>query len=80
MQVIGVDPGDLRSSAAAFAKESGVTFPIGLDADSSVMGQQYDFLGPPYAVFIRGDGQIEDIVPSIMTPQRFLEEERLLLR
>lgn len=79
IQVIGVDPLDSPASAAAFARVSGVTFPVGLDADGSVMGSRYDFLGPPYAVFVKADGTISNIKASTMSSATFLATERHLI-
>lgn len=79
IQVVGVDPLDSAGSAQAFAKDSGVTFPVGLDGNGSVMGSQYLFHGPPYAVFIGSDGTITAITASTLSPAAFLSAERRLV-
>lgn len=79
IQVVGVDPLDSAGSARAFAKDNGVTFPVGLDSDGSVIGSKYDFRGPPYAVFIGSNGTITAIKASTLTPDAFLSAERQLI-
>lgn len=79
IQIVGVDPLDSAGSARAFAKDNGVTFPVGLDSDGSVIGSKYDFRGPPYAVFIGSDGTITAIRASTLTPDAFLSAERQLV-
>ena len=79
IQVVGVDPLDSAESARAFVKDSGVTFPVGLDGDGSVMGSKYLFRGPPYAVFIGSDGTITAIKASTLTPAALLSAERQLV-
>jgi len=79
IQVVGVDPLDSAGSARAFAKDSGVTFPVGLDGDGSVTGSKYLFRGPPYAVFIGSDGTITAIKASTLSPAAFLSAERQLV-
>jgi thiol-disulfide isomerase/thioredoxin len=79
IQVVGVDPLDSAGNAEAFVKGSGVTFPVGLDSDASVMGSQYILRGPPYAIFIGSDGKIMAIKASTLTPSEFLSAERQLV-
>ena len=79
IQVLGVDSLDPPSTSEAFVKSAGVTFPVGLDPNSHVIGEQYQFLGPPYAVFVYADGTIMAIRGSSITPGSLVFTERRLL-
>jgi len=79
VQVIGVDSLESAGSAESFVKSSGVTFPVGLDSDATVIAGKYDFRGPPYAVFIEPDGRIAAIKASTLTPSAFVVTEKRLV-
>jgi peroxiredoxin len=79
IQVIGVDSLESAGSAESFVKSSGVTFPVGLDSDASVIAGKYDFRGPPYAVFIEPDGRIAAIKASALSPSVFIATEKQLV-
>jgi thiol-disulfide isomerase/thioredoxin len=76
--VIGVAAND--PSAAAFARSSGVTFPVALDSSLDVTGGRYDFTGLPEAVFVKADGTIDAIHYGAVTPAQLAAGERRLLR
>jgi hypothetical protein len=44
-----------------------------------VHAEQYDFIGPPYAVFIYADGKIMAIHGSAMSPNMFVASETQLV-
>jgi peroxiredoxin len=76
--VIGVAAGD--PNPKAFAKASGVTFPVGLDNSLDVTEGRYAFTGLPEAVFVKGDGTIAHIDYGAITPAQLLRGEQALLR
>jgi thiol-disulfide isomerase/thioredoxin len=80
IHVIGVDSEDSRSSAQAFIKSSGVTFPVAYDPDISITSGAFYFTGDPYAVFVKGDGKIDRIVRGdVLTPSSLVADERALI-
>ncbi|HEY0395875.1 MAG TPA: TlpA disulfide reductase family protein [Candidatus Elarobacter sp.] len=64
--VLGVDQGESAASAAAFAREHGVTFPILLD-EQQQYGRAYTALGLPTSVVIARDGRVIKGVDGPMT-------------
>ncbi len=54
---IGVDGNDDPASGLAFARKSGVAFPVGADADSS-LAPKFTLVGYPGTVFIDASGTI----------------------
>lgn len=80
IQVIGVDPLDSAAAARSFIAESKISFPVGLDQNALVTSQDYEFLGPPYAVFIKGSGRIFEINPSTLTTWQLKKDESALVR
>ncbi len=80
IRVIGVDDLDSSSSAKAFMKSAGVSFPVAYDADASVTSGLFYFDGDPFAVFVGGDGTINKIVRGdVLTPSSFTADERALI-
>jgi peroxiredoxin len=80
VRVLGVDSLDASSSAAAFAKQSGVTFPVAWDPDAHITTDQFSFTGDPYAVFVRADGTIDRIVRgSVLDGPGLTADARALL-
>jgi peroxiredoxin len=75
--LIGVAAGD--PSPAAFARASGVTFPVGLDDDVSVTQGRYAFNAIPEAVFVKADGTIDAIRYGAITPAQLAAGEHRLL-
>jgi len=74
--VVGVDSVDSPSEAAAFARSSGVTFPVGSDGDAQVTSSLYGFTGDPYAVFVSGNGMIVAIHRGPLSVSQFISLER----
>jgi thiol-disulfide isomerase/thioredoxin len=80
IHVVGVDDLDSSSSAKAFIKATGVTFPVAYDPDASVTSGTFYFDGDPFAVFVNGDGTIGRIVRGdVLTPSSFTADERALI-
>jgi thiol-disulfide isomerase/thioredoxin len=80
IRVIGVDSEDSLDSAKSFIKSAGVTFPVAYDPDTTVTSGLFYFRGDPYAVFVKGDGTIQKIVPGAqLTPSSLTADERALL-
>ena len=80
IHVVGVDDLDSSSSAKAFIKSTGVTFPVAYDPDASVTSGTFYFDGDPFAVFVNGDGTIARIVRGdVLTPSSFTADERALI-
>ena len=70
----GVDDNDDPASGLAFARKSGVTFPVGADADSAI-APKYTLVGYPGTVFIDGTGAVTGTVRGPVSPgtlNRFL--------
>jgi hypothetical protein len=80
IQILGVDSLDLAGPAMTFLNSAGVTFPVGFDSNGYVLSSQYRFVGPPYAVFISGNGKITAIHASSMTPGALVSTEKRMLR
>ena len=76
--LIGVAAND--PAPAAFAKSSGITFPVGLDDSYNVTEGEYDFTGLPVAVFVTASGTIDSIHYGAITPAQLAAGERRLLR
>jgi peroxiredoxin len=80
IHVVGVDDLDSSSSAKAFIKSTGVTFPVAYDPDASVTSGTFYFDGDPFAVFVKSDGTIDRIVRGdVLTPSAFTADERALI-
>jgi cytochrome c biogenesis protein CcmG/thiol:disulfide interchange protein DsbE len=61
VRFIGVDDNDAPSSGLAFARKSGVDFPVGRDS-LSLVAPTFDIPGNPATVFIDGNGTIAKTV------------------
>jgi thiol-disulfide isomerase/thioredoxin len=80
IRVIGVDSEDSMSSARSFIHSAGVTFPVAYDPDVSITSGLFAFDGDPYAVFVKGDGTIAEIVRgAVLTPSSLTADERALI-
>jgi thiol-disulfide isomerase/thioredoxin len=66
VRFIGVDDNDAPSSGLAFARKSGVEFPVGRDALSQV-APTFEIPGNPATVFIDGNGTITKTVLGSVT-------------
>jgi thiol-disulfide isomerase/thioredoxin len=58
---VGIDGNDDPASGLAFARSSGVSFPVAVDADSSV-APRYGLVGYPDTVFVDATGHIAGTV------------------
>ena len=63
---VGIDGNDDPSSGLAFARASGVGFPVAIDADSSV-APHYALVGYPDTVFVDATGRIAGTVQGPVT-------------
>jgi peroxiredoxin len=79
IHVIGVDSEDSRSTGLAFLKSRGIGFPVAFDHNIAITSGAFYFQGDPYAVFVKGDGTINAIVPGPLSVARFTAEERRLI-
>jgi thiol-disulfide isomerase/thioredoxin len=61
VRFIGIDDNDAPASGLAFARRSGVDFPVGRDSFSRV-APTFDIPGNPATVFIDGNGNIAQTV------------------
>ncbi|HVC72018.1 MAG TPA: TlpA disulfide reductase family protein [Acidimicrobiales bacterium] len=64
IRFVGVDDNDAPASGLAFARKSGVAFPVGRDALSRV-APTFDIPGNPATVFVDGQGKI---VKTVLGP------------
>jgi thiol-disulfide isomerase/thioredoxin len=78
IRVIGVDSGDLLSNAQSFVASSGVSFPVADDQSLAIISGKFLFEGDPYAVFVNGDGTVDKVVGSRISPAAFTADERAL--
>jgi cytochrome c biogenesis protein CcmG/thiol:disulfide interchange protein DsbE len=77
VRFIGIDDNDTESAGLAFARQSGVTFPVGRDYDS-LTAPQYGIPGNPATVFIDADGKVaEKILGPVSVPTLETEIARL---
>ena len=80
IRVVGVDSEDTVANAKSFIHSAGVTFPVAYDYDTSVTEGLFYFTGDPYAVFVKSDGKIAQIVRGdVLTPSSFTADERALI-
>jgi peroxiredoxin len=80
LSVLGIDTLDTPSTGAAFARSSGVTFPVGSDDDATILSNAFGYLGDPYVVFVKADGIVAVVHPGAMTPASFTAQEERLVR
>lgn len=59
--VLGIDGNDDPTAGLAFARSSGVTFPVGKDSLSAV-APQFDVPGYPATVFVNSAGDVVEVV------------------
>jgi peroxiredoxin len=79
IRVVGVDSEDPLSVARSFVAGSGVTFPVAYDPNVAIMSGKFYFEGDPYAVFVDGDGTIDQVVASAISPAAFRADEQKLI-
>ncbi len=58
VQFVGVDVADPQASAVAFVKKSGLTYPIGTDAEVRVTSGLYGLNGEPNTFFVNASGTV----------------------
>jgi cytochrome c biogenesis protein CcmG/thiol:disulfide interchange protein DsbE len=58
LQFIGVDAGEQHSAATPFIRHSGITYPVGLDADLRVAASVYGLFAEPQTFFIDESGVV----------------------
>jgi peroxiredoxin len=79
VRVVGVDSEDTVGNAKSFIHSSGVTFPVAYDQNVNITSGLFYFTGDPYAVFVRGDGTIAQIVRGdVLTPSSLTADEKAL--
>jgi peroxiredoxin len=71
--ILAVNTGETRDQAAAFAKQLGLTFPILLDQDESLMDQLaiHDY---PTSILVDGNGIIKAVKVGMFSPQTLNQE------
>jgi len=68
VRFIGIDDNDAAASGLAFARASGVDFPVGRDW-LVLVAPRFDVQGNPSTVFIAGDGDVVKTVRGPMTAE-----------
>jgi len=58
VQFVGVDVADTPANAVPFVRSSGITYPVGNDADLKVTSGLYGLNGEPNTLFINTSGQV----------------------
>jgi thiol-disulfide isomerase/thioredoxin len=61
VEVVGIDANDAQSSGAAFIKKSGVSFPVGFDANGNITSGEFGFAQLPETVFVNGRGTVTSV-------------------
>jgi thiol-disulfide isomerase/thioredoxin len=79
VHVVGVDSEDSRGVGELFVKSSGIEFPVAHDPQIAITSGTFFFNGDPYAVFVKGDGTINAIVPGPISVATFTAEEKKLI-
>jgi cytochrome c biogenesis protein CcmG/thiol:disulfide interchange protein DsbE len=80
IRVVGVDSEDSVGSAKSFINSAGVGFPVASDPNTAITSGLFFFDGDPYAVFVNGDGTINQIVRgAVLTPASLTADERALV-
>lgn len=79
VQFLGVDGDDGAASGLAFARQSGVTFPVGADTQTTV-APRFTLTGYPDTVFVDGAGRIVDIVRGPVSRATLEREAATLAR
>lgn len=80
IRVVGVDSEDTLANAKSFVHTAGVSFPVAYDPNVNITSGLFYFTGDPYAVFVRSDGTIAQIVRGdVLTPTSLAADERALI-
>ena len=58
VQFVGVDVAEPPAAALAFARRSGITYPIGVDAHLDVSAARYGLNGQPNTFFVDASGKV----------------------
>ncbi len=69
---VGIDHQDARSSAIAFAHETGVTYPSGFDPQGAVAAD-YGLVGLPTTILVASDGRVVAEVKGALTREKLLK-------
>ncbi len=69
---VGIDHQDARSSAIAFAHETGVTYPSGFDPQGTVAAD-YGLVGLPTTILVASDRRVVAEVKGALTRERLLK-------
>lgn len=80
LSVLGIDSLDAPGAGAAFARSSGVTFPVGSDENATILSNTFGYLGDPYVVFVKADGTVSYVHPGAMSAASFTAQEQRLVR
>jgi len=76
--VVGVFVQDTERNARSFSKGMGLTFPVGLDADSQI-ARGFRFIGMPLTIFVGKDGAIAKRVAGPLPEEDLIKEIQQLL-
>ncbi len=68
LQFVGVDVADKPTDALPFVASSGITYPVGTDADFRVSATLYGLNGEPNTFFIDSSGRVVGHVIGAVTP------------
>jgi thiol-disulfide isomerase/thioredoxin len=79
VHVIGVDSDHLRTVGQTFVASRGIAFPVAFDPNIAITNGAFFFQGDPYAVFVKGDGTINAVVPGPISVAKFTAEEKKLI-
>jgi thiol-disulfide isomerase/thioredoxin len=75
--LIGVDAND--TSPEPFVRQSGVTFPVGSDRNSTVTNGRFAFIGLPEAVFVNPNGTVAAVHYGALSTTQLVQWQRRLL-
>jgi cytochrome c biogenesis protein CcmG/thiol:disulfide interchange protein DsbE len=78
IQFVGVDSLDQKPAALSFVRQSGVTYPVGVDKQGAVSSGLYAVFGLPQTFFINADGVVVSHVPGKLSPQLLAKGLHLL--
>ncbi len=76
--IVGVFVQDTERNAMSFSTGMGLTFPVGLDADSQI-AREFRFIGMPLTIFVAKDGTIVKRVAGPLPERELIEEIQQLL-
>jgi cytochrome c biogenesis protein CcmG/thiol:disulfide interchange protein DsbE len=77
VSLIGLDENDSQASAEKFAKEKGVTYPLGFDPQTSV-ADKYDISGIPQTFFLNARHRVVDHVYGAVTAAELAKGVKLM--